>query len=67
MPKNYTTKQGDAWDKIALDFYGTEAGMNTILEANQQYSEYVIFPAGLVLIIPEYTKPLPSALPPWRR
>lgn len=67
MPDTYETMQGDMWDMIAYKLYGTESGMNVLLEANQQYADTVIFPAGIRLIIPEYTEPLPNTLPPWRR
>lgn len=67
MPDTYATTQGDMWDMIAYKFYGTESGMNVLLEANRQYADIVIFPAGIQLIIPEYTEPLPNTLPPWRQ
>lgn len=67
MPDTYETMQGDMWDMIAYKLYGTESGMNVLLEANQQYADTVIFPAGIVLNVPEYTEPVPDTLPPWRR
>lgn len=67
MPDTYTTIQGDMWDTIAFKLYGTENGMNVLLEANQQCADTVIFPAGVQLIVPEYTEPIPDTLPPWRR
>lgn len=67
MLKQYTTIQGDMWDSIAFKLYGTEKGMNTLLEANQQHADVVIFGASIVLAVPEYNKPKASTLPPWRR
>lgn len=67
MPKTYITKQGDMWDSIAYDLYGTEDAMNALLDANIQYRETVVFSSGVVLNVPEYTKPKSSNLPPWRR
>lgn len=64
---NYTTIQGDMWDGIAKKLYGTEKAMNVLLEANQQYRSVVIFGAGIVLKVPEYTAPKLDTLPPWRR
>lgn len=64
---NYTTIQGDMWDGIAKKLYGTEKAMNVLLEANQQYRSVVIFGAGIVLDVPEYTAPKLDILPPWRR
>ena len=67
MAKTYTTVQGDVWDAIARKQYGTEKAMNVLLEANQDYKDTVVFSAGIVLTLPEYTAPSPDALPPWRR
>lgn len=63
----YTTVQGDMWDLIAKRKYGTEKAMHVLLEANQQYSDIVVFGVGIVLNIPEYEAPTPDTLPPWRR
>lgn len=63
----YTTTQGDMWDVIAKKAYDSEAGMNTLLEANTAYRETVVFPAGIVLSIPEWEAPKTELLPPWRR
>ncbi len=67
MRKTYTTIQGDMWDLIAKRLYNDEASLNVLLEANQQYADTVVFPAGIVLEVPEYTVPVTSMLPPWRR
>ncbi|WP_418597071.1 tail protein X [Phascolarctobacterium succinatutens] len=67
MTKTYTTTQGDMWDLIAKRLYGAEASLNVLLEANQQYADIVVFPAGIVLEVPKYTAPVTSMLPPWRR
>ncbi len=67
MPKTYTTVQGDCWDGIAKRLYGTEAAMNVLLEANQDYNDITVFSAGVVLTVPEYEAPRTNLLPPWRR
>lgn len=67
MTNTYTTIQGDMWDLIAKRLYNDEASLNVLLEANQQYADIVVFPAGIVLEVPEYTAPVKSMLPPWRR
>lgn len=67
MLKTYTTVQGDMWDSIAQKLYGAEEALNVLLEANQQYQEVVVFPAGLVLTVPDYSAPVSRELPPWRR
>ena len=67
MLKTYTTVQGDMWDSIAYKCYGDEAGINALMGANEDYIDTVVFPAGIVLTVPEYAKPVTSTLPPWRR
>lgn len=67
MVKTYTTIQGDMWDTVAKKLYGDEATLNVLLGANQRYADIVVFPAGVELNVPEYTAPVTSMLPPWRR
>lgn len=67
MTNTYTTTQGDMWDLIAKRLYNDEASLNVLLEANQQYADIVVFPAGIVLEVPGYNAPVTSMLPPWRR
>ncbi len=67
MADTYTTKQGDMWDSIAKKCYGTEDGINALMEANDSYVNIVVFPAGVTLTLPEYTKPVTTVLPPWRK
>lgn len=67
MRKTYTTTHGDMWDLIAKRLYNDEASLNVLLEANQRYADMVVFPAGVELDAPEYTAPVTSMLPPWRR
>lgn len=68
MAKTYYTIQGDMWDGIAKKLYDDESGVNALLEVNQQYADIVVFPAGIILDVPDYEKSTPtSLLPPWRR
>lgn len=67
MAKTYMTTQGDMWDSVAKKLYGDEAALNVLLGANQRYADIVVFPAGITLAVPEYTAPVTSILPPWRR
>lgn len=67
MSKIYRTVQGDMWDSIAKRCYGSELGMNALMEANHRYIDIAVFPAGIELTVPEYTKPETSNLPLWRR
>lgn len=41
--RTYTTIQGDMWDGIAKKIYGTENGINVLLEANLKYRDIIIF------------------------
>lgn len=68
MRWEYTTQQGDTWDVLALDIYGTETLAWLLQEANPLYLGVLFFPAGVVLTIP----PPPATAtampaPPWER
>lgn len=66
--REYTTVKGDTWDQLALDFYGEEKALGSLIAANPRYSDVVVFDAGVVLTIPEESAvTLPETLPPWRR
>lgn len=64
----YTTVQGDTWDSIAYRLWGEERHMDSILACNPEYSDVLVFPAGMSLCLPDtstvkITKT--SELPPW--
>lgn len=69
MGKTYTTVQGDMWDGIAYRQLGSTAYTGRLMAANQQYRDYYIFPAGIVLELPEIEQAAKPAdnLPPWKR
>lgn len=64
---SYTTIQGDSWDSIAYLQYGDEMQIHWLIEANPQHRETVIFPAGVVLSIPEIGESARAPAPPWIR
>lgn len=67
--RKYRTQQGDTWDLIALRMYpkvGAEKLMNILIEANADYVDTVIFPANIILDVPDVDTPVVSVLPPWR-
>lgn len=64
--KTYTTKLGDSWDLIAYRELGGENCVNQLIQANQEYVDCYLFPAGVLLTIPEVRTPPSSTLPPWR-
>lgn len=67
----YTTQDGDRWDLIAEDQYGSPNMMNQIIMANADVPRYDILPGGIVLDIPilDSTDVALDAdsLPPWKR
>jgi hypothetical protein len=67
LPKSYTTISGDEWDMIAKEQLGSERYTSVLMQSNPEHLETVIFSAGIILILPEITTPIPESLPPWRR
>lgn len=63
----YTTVQGDMWDSIAAKVMGSVYGMGDLLRENPHYHDYLVFPAGVVLTIPESESKPPETVPPWKR
>ena len=66
--RNYRTIQGDTWDVIAFREYNSLGGeklMHLLIDANPQYKDYVYFPAGIILIVPDVEIPRSNTLPPW--
>lgn len=65
-----TTIQGDTWDKLAKRIYGKETLMNVLIQANYHNRKIAIFPAGVVLNVPEVdttSAEVSANLPPWKR
>ncbi|MBN1071146.1 LysM domain-containing protein [Clostridium botulinum] len=63
----YTTINGDTFDKIALDFYGEENYSTFIMQLNPKNIRTVIFEAGVKLIIPKLKIANKLTLPPWKK
>ena len=66
--RKYVTRQGDMWDMICYRMYQvkrSEMLMSMLIEANSEYADYVKFPAGIVLKVPEAEVPVVKNLPPW--
>lgn len=63
----YTTKSGDMWDQIAHQQLGSVNYKDRLMNLNQQYRGYYVFPAGIVLELPELEKKINVSLPPWKR
>jgi phage tail protein X len=68
MHKTHITIEGDTFDGLALLYYNDEKLASTIIRANLDYCDTLIFEAGITLTIPMVsTVTLPATLPPWRR
>ena len=67
--KTYTTVQGDMWDSIAHKQLGDAACADRLMRANRQYLGLYIFPAGIVLSLPEIPQgsSVSGSLPPWKK
>ena len=61
----YVTVRGDMWDKIAYDLLGSENYMGELIRCNPDLVEYVIFPSGVEVKIPDIDS-TQTELPPWR-
>lgn len=67
MAGTYTTKQGDVWDMISYEVYGSELQVGWLMQNNMDKLDTFVFASGVVLKTP----PLPAAasassFPPWR-
>lgn len=49
----YITSQGDMWDKIAFEQMGSEDYMGDLIQCNYHLIDYVMFPTGIEVVIPE--------------
>ena len=63
----YTTIRGDTWDIMALDAYNEERLAHKIMLANPQYSDVLLFDAGVTIRIPIIEAQAAATLPPWKR
>lgn len=67
MSKTYTTVQGDMWDSIAYSQLGDVAYTDDLMNANRAHLNYYIFPAGIVLTLPDVVEAVSDSLPPWKK
>ena len=67
LNNTYTTVSGDTWDIVAYKVYGNEMYMDTLIKANIEYKDTYIFPAGVVLTLPEIELTVSESLPPWKQ
>lgn len=67
LNNTYTTVSGDTWDIVAYKAYGNEMYMDTLIKANIEYKDTYIFPAGVVLTLPEIELTVSESLPLWKQ
>lgn len=67
MSGTYKTVQGDMWDTIAFKKLGSVNYTGALLAANRAHADTYIFPAGVVLTLPELPTVTSDDLPPWKR
>lgn len=70
MTKTYTSISGDEWDGICYKFYGEggEKFIGEVMQANSQHINLAVFPAGIVLEMPEINMIQEMQnKPPWMR
>lgn len=69
MSKTYKTIQGDMWDSIAYKTMGSVAYTDRLMALNPHYTGYYVFPAGIVLELPEAEDmtAIPNGVPPWKK
>ena len=65
--RTYTTTQGDMWDSIAYTQLGSTSYTDQLINANPRHRDCYIFPAGVVLTLPEPVAPASDGLPPWKQ
>lgn len=66
MAGTYTTVQGDTWDKISYEQYGSEKYMGILMQANLPLLDVFVFGTGTVLQIPDLPEETDEDLPEWR-
>lgn len=66
---SYQTVQGDLWDSIAKQAYGTESAMDQLMRANPDLLHIAVFGAGEIVYLPQISaqETAGAAVPPWRK
>ena len=64
--KQYRTVQGDTWDLIAKKQYGDEKKLDILMMNNFSLLGYVVFPAGVLVDVPELSDEEQQGWPEWR-
>ncbi len=67
MSTTYRTISGDMWDAIAYKTMGSTDYTGALISANRAHADIYIFPAGVVLTVPDVPATVSGNLPPWKR
>lgn len=65
--QQYITVSGDMWDSVAYKIWGNEMYTDKLIKNNLQYKNIFIFPAGILLDIPNIEIKKSADLPPWKQ
>lgn len=65
MAGTYRTRSGDTWDGIAYREMGSGLFMDKLIAANPAQSDMFVFPAGVILQVPDVTVTTSETNPPW--
>ena len=65
MAATYTTKQGQTWDGIALEVYGSEIYADFLMKSNWPLLDILVFSAGTVLNTPDLVEEISGDQLPW--
>ena len=66
MASTYITSQGETWDSIAYEQYGSESFMQLLIEANWPLLDILVFSAGTEIVLPDPPEEVDEDLPFWR-
>lgn len=62
--KTYKTLENDTWDLIAFRLFGNAKYTSYLLKSNPDLTKAVLFPAGVLLKIPDIVE-TEGDVPPW--
>lgn len=65
MAATYKAKQGQTWDDIALEVYGSEVYADFLMKSNLPLLDILIFSAGTVLSTPDLIVEITGDQLPW--
>lgn len=62
-----TSTQGQAWDQLALNHYGSEKRMSALLAANPDEMDALLLEGGLEITVPKEEPVRVKSVPPWEK